>query len=82
VTPREPTNAELLDELKKVSNTVDRIHNHVVNTDDPNKGLLVRVTNIEKKQSFTDKLAHFALFGSIAAVGSLVWKWITHGQAH
>lgn len=82
MTPREPTNAELLDELKKVSSTVDRIHKHVVNTDDPNKGLLVRVTNIERKQSFTDKIAHFALFGSLAAVGSLFWRWITHNPQH
>lgn len=82
MTPREPTNAELLDELKKVSTTVDRIHKHVVNTDDPNKGLLVRVTNIERKQSFTDKIASLALFGTLAALGNLVWKWITHHPAN
>jgi hypothetical protein len=77
VTSPEPTNAELLDELRKVSKTVDRIHTHVVNTEDPNKGLLVRVTNIEKKQAVTDSVARWAFLGAIGAVCSVVWKFVT-----
>lgn len=80
--PREPSLSEVMrevhgirDDMQDVAAKVDEVHKHVVSASEPEKGLLIRVRDLEQKWATTAKVLIFIGSGFLLLLVQEVYSW-------